>query len=179
MTRPTTLTVLGILAIIFGALGVLCTPLQLLNFSNPAFKELLPAMGGPFRIWMITSIGLGIVASLVELTLGIGMLQCREWARKLGLVFCAYKILMSFVGAAVQLLIMKPMMETMMQDLPGGGASAQQAMGIGMAFGAAAGVIGIAVVTVIYGVIAWLLTRPDVVQACTTEPVERAYAGSL
>jgi len=182
MNRPTTLTVLGILAIIFGAYGLLCTPFALLmtaGFGSEIFKEVMPGFGsGPMQIWMYASSGLAIVASLFELAAGIGLLQVKEWGRKLAIGLCVYKILFSFVSAAVQVLMVRPMMAEMMKDLPAG-ASGEAAMAGGMIGGVIGGAVGILFAVVLYSVLIYLLTRPEVVTACQSEPVERAYAGSL
>ncbi len=178
MMRPTTLTVLGILAILFGALQVLCTPLSLLSLNNPMLKEFMPDFEGGYRLWIIVSATLGVLSALALLASGIGLLQVKEWARKLGVGLAVYYILFSFVGAAMQIVVMRPVMQRMMQDLAGTGAEQGAMMG-GMVGGMIGGVFGVVISLVIYGLVIYFLTRPEIVTACRTEPVERAYAGSL
>jgi hypothetical protein len=171
MARPTTLTVIGILAIIFGSLGVVCTPLLLVVLLNPELSgEFMPDLGGLHQTFQIVSLSVGIFASLALVADGIGLLQMKEWARKLGIGLGVYYILASFVGAAVQIVAAGPMMKEM-ADATGSDAA--------MIGGVVGGIFGILINSVIYGLILYFLTRPDVKYACQTDPVEQAYAGSL
>ncbi len=86
--RPTVVTVIGILAIVFGAMGLLSLPMNLLQmagmwpgseFTRPMFDD--PMLG----TWMKVSFVLTPVLCVLWIVSGIGLLRLREWARKLAL----------------------------------------------------------------------------------------------
>jgi hypothetical protein len=94
MRRPAAVTVFGILNIGFGILRILSAPvlilalvyrdswLQYLPPGNPATERYREIMQSPdFIISTYISSGLGIVASLILLVSGIGLLKLRPWAR--------------------------------------------------------------------------------------------------
>ena len=176
MTRPTTLTVIGILAIISGTIGVLCSPFAALNLINPATKEMIQAMGGTYKIFIIVQACLGELLGLLFLTCGIGLLQMKEWARKLGIGLSALRMVVAIAMTAVSMIFVLPKM----QHLTGlSGPEMDQAMKFGAAIGGGIALVTIAICIVVYSLVIYFLTRPEVARACQTDPVEQAYAGSL
>lgn len=104
MYRPTTVTVFGILNIIFGSLGLLCTPLSLLalfvpqnpSFPNPALD--LMKSNDAYRTWMIVSVALGTIVSGVLLAAGIGLLMLKSWGHKASIGYSIYAIVMGLLS---------------------------------------------------------------------------------
>lgn len=100
LRRPTGVTVIGWIGIVFGTLGV-CG----LAFSFAAIGGPTPT-GGPFpvpefsRSYMIASGAMGLVNVALMVTSCAGLLGLREWARKLFLVFTGYAIVFGMVDGA-------------------------------------------------------------------------------
>ncbi len=102
MQRPTSVTVFGVLNIIFGSLGILCTPLSMVTLFSPGASQnpvLKIMQDNPvFRIWMITAAILGVIAAIVLLAAGIGLLRLRPWARTLSIGYGVYAIVAGLIG---------------------------------------------------------------------------------
>ena len=86
--RPTIVTVIGIVAIIFGAMGLLALPINILQmqgrwpgaeFTRPVFQN------PPLATWMKASLVVSPVSCILWIVSGIGLLQLRSWARKLAI----------------------------------------------------------------------------------------------
>lgn len=86
--RPTSITVIAILEFI----GVVAALL------------LMPPVGSCFRaiLWFYVfrwaAFSVGVAYMLVALSLGVGLLRCRPWARSLAIAFYAWSILDSLVA---------------------------------------------------------------------------------
>lgn len=110
-TAPASIRVLGILNLIFGGMAVLCTPVAivmilLMNRFNPAETGV---MGTPYGMaYTIISTGLGMVAAVVEIISGIGLLRKRKWGRTLALGYGGYGILAGLAGIVVALTFAMP-----------------------------------------------------------------------
>lgn len=162
--RPTAVTVFGVLNIIFGVLGLLCTPLMLLPLqSGSALQQGNPvaqAMTQPglYRTYMMGSLGFGLVAAVALLAAGIGLLLLRPWGRALSIGYGIYAIVSGVIGMAVTwLYLIQPMMQAAGQRQ---GPEAAAAMG-GAVGGLAGGCIGM-----VYPILLLVfMTRPGIVAA--------------
>jgi hypothetical protein len=79
-------TVIGVLAIVFGAFTVLSLPINVLQMSGmwPGSEFTRPLFEGPvLGTWMKVSIALMPVIAALWIACGVGLLRLREWARKL------------------------------------------------------------------------------------------------
>jgi len=148
--RPVSVTVFGILNIVFGAMGLLCTPLSLaMILWLPT--DALQVTGG-FRQWLFFSYGAGIAFAACQLALGIGLLGRKRWARQGSVVYAACSIGFGVLGMLVT-----------------GAALARGSLGLppdavpGYIGGLIGGMAGF-----IYPVLLWVfMTRPRAVAACT------------
>ena len=92
--RPTTVTVFGILNIVFGGMGLLCVPIGLIGmFAMPNVVN-TPAMKG----WMLISSTVGFACTILVLTCGIGLLYMKAWARTGSLVYGWFMIVWTIIG---------------------------------------------------------------------------------
>jgi len=81
VVRPKPVTVFGILNIIFGILGLLCTPLALAVMFLPTQPEGL-ALGPAMKAYGIVGHLVGFAASILLLAAGIGLLHLKRRARQ-------------------------------------------------------------------------------------------------
>jgi hypothetical protein len=160
MQRPTAVTVFGILNIVFAALGACGLLATVAMFVPGPFSDQNPVVKimedhPAYALWVKVTIPLGLAAVVVLLAAGIGLLQLKEWGRKLSIGYAIYAILSVLANAAISFIVVVPaLME-----------AAAQRHGPEAA-GAAGGVIG-AVFGVIVGPIypcflLYFMTRPYV-----------------
>jgi MFS family permease len=96
--RPKAVTVFGILNIVFGGLGLLCTPLGMCatslmpHFMNPS---------GGAKAWMLFSFILGVTCAILLLAIGIGLLNLRPWARKWAIGYGWFAIVWTIIGTLI------------------------------------------------------------------------------
>ncbi|MGO9246559.1 MAG: hypothetical protein ACLPT4_11725 [Verrucomicrobiia bacterium] len=115
MQRPTSVTVFGILNIVFAALGIFGTIAAIVLFlappdpNNPILKSMYenPA----YAIWFKVEIPLGILSSAASLASGIGLLYLKSWARTLSMAYAIYAILLGILGTAVNFMLYRPIVE--------------------------------------------------------------------
>ena len=110
MQRPTSVTVFGILNLVFAVLGLCGVGLGVFGL---AVASTLPAGEGPpnlqrealqepgYQAFTYASIGLGALASIVLAIAGVGLLKLKSWGRSLSLGYAAYSIVMQIVGVVV------------------------------------------------------------------------------
>jgi hypothetical protein len=105
MQRPTAVTVFGVLNIGFAAMGVISLISTLFMFRNLGDQKnpVIQLMhdNPTYTAWLKISIPLGVVALIVLLIAGIGLLQMKNWGRNLSLIYGIYALLMGIVGIAV------------------------------------------------------------------------------
>lgn len=156
--RPTVVTVMAVLGIIFGGIGVLCTPFSLVPYfvnlgqPNPvidAVKE-----NALLLDYMIFATLLSFLVAILLLTCSIGALKLKPWARTglvwYGIVGCILAIL----GLIVNVVWFFPILENMKGN-PNQVKGAQ--MG-GMIGGVAGAVFGLALPLAMWIV----MTRPSI-----------------
>lgn len=127
MNRPGLVTVFGVLNIVFGIMGLTCTPLGTAYSlfyteflpenipSMPQFEAMQELMNThSFRLFLLVSSAVGMVASGVLLAAGIGLLKMKPWARVCSIGYAIYAFCSMAVGFVVNyLLLWKPMAEGM------------------------------------------------------------------
>ena len=162
MERPTSVTVFGILNIVFaviGVFGLFATAALFLTTggsNNPVIKII---QGQPiYAAFMELSIPLGVLSSGALLASGIGLLLLKRWARIMSIGYAIYAIVFGIVGSIMNFLfLVRPMIEEANQKQ---GPEAAGAMG-----GAIGGTIG-GCCGLIYPILILIfLPRPKVVSA--------------
>ncbi|HEX8204058.1 MAG TPA: hypothetical protein VF590_26515 [Isosphaeraceae bacterium] len=163
--RPTAVTVFGILNLVFGGLGLACTPVNLMFLFMPApppgrnIAVDLMTSSPTYRATIIVFSVLGMAAAAVEIVAGIGLLRLRPWGRTLSLGFASYSIVAIVVGLAVNyVFLIRPLL-----------AAARAANNPAATGGAVGGVIGglaSGVIGLIYPVLLlFFMTRPRIARA--------------
>lgn len=109
MQRPTAVTVFGILNIVFGTLGVLCTPFSLLVFFLPG-QEANPVVclvreSALYLAYMVVVTCTGFLAAAALIVAGIGLLQMKRWGRVISIVYGIISIVMGLTGTLVNVLV--------------------------------------------------------------------------
>lgn len=176
-SRPTPITVLGIFNIVWGALSLVGNLLGIASLMfMPTFLSSVARRSGSgpmpstqvfdllrknplYAAWTWTSIALRVLAAIILVISGIGLLQMRPWARVAALVYAIFGIVMIIVSSLIGWLYFMPMMNraTGMPVLPPFVLALSSALGVLFAL--------------IYPVVLTVyMTRPWLVQAFTTIP---------
>ena len=160
--KPASLMVFGILNLVFGVLGLCsyaCGSLMLVpnpDLQQDPFYELIH-QSPSYQAFLVVSMGLGSVASIVLIAAGIGLLAAANWGRVLSIVYSLYALAMGIVGIAVNIMfLVVPLMEKGDPSDPAFGTAIGGAVG-----GTCGGAIGMAypIVLLIF------MTRPHIKQA--------------
>lgn len=99
--RPTSLTVFGVLNIVFASLGLLSLPMGLFGALS-SIKQ--PDIAASYGVWLILAQVGGLLLNASLLALGIGLLKTKSWARH-GCVIYGWVALGSAVFAFVMAVI--------------------------------------------------------------------------
>jgi vacuolar-type H+-ATPase subunit I/STV1 len=86
--KPTSVTVFGILNIVFGGLLLLCSPLNVAILMSSRDTETATI----YKIWSLLTYVVGTGLGIWLLTLGIGLLKRRKWARNGTIIFACSEI---------------------------------------------------------------------------------------
>lgn len=119
--RPTSVTVLAIIGIVFGGLFLLCKPFGLLPLFMPKFGPPNPAMDvlrtdAILRYLTIAGVIVGVPVSILLLASSIGCLSLKPWARKGMLAYAAAAIVLSVLTFAAQVLWVIPKMQAVQRQ---------------------------------------------------------------
>ena len=111
MQRPTSVTVFGILNLVFAALGLCGVAFGVMGLAvmanipegidRPPNPQLDALQNPAYLAYSYASIGLGFLATIVLAIAGIGLLKLKSWGRSLSLGYAAYAIVMNIVGFVV------------------------------------------------------------------------------
>jgi hypothetical protein len=93
--KPTSVTVFGILNIVFGCMGLICTPFSLL-LGVAAMQKTMETTTA-YKMWTLVSGFIGIGFSVWLLVLGIGLVTMRRWARSGSVIYACVTILWSII----------------------------------------------------------------------------------
>jgi hypothetical protein len=162
MKRPTSVTVFGILNIVFAVLGVIgiFASIAMLKFvgksqaNNPVVKALHDNV--VYAAWFKIMIPLGLIASMVLLAAGIGLLLLKNWARVTSIVYAIYTIIICLIGLAMNgVFLLLPLLNQSSH-----GSTVEAAGQIGAAIGATIG----SVFSLVYPILLLIfMTRPKVI----------------
>jgi len=129
--KPASIKVFGVLNLVFGTMGIcglLASGAVLFamphdpNMPNPALD--LIQTSPVYRGFMICSLGLGFIFTVVLILSGTGLLKYRKSGRKLAIWYSWYAIIAAVVGTAMNLVfLLGPMMEQANQQGPQGAAA--------------------------------------------------------
>ena len=145
--RPTSVTVFGILNIIFGAMGLLAIPLGIIMmFVRPRTMNLSEGV----RVWLMFSSVIGLARVVLLIVTGIGLLKLKRWARVWTFGYGLFAIGWQILGMIVVIIFI---------STGGYGYSSQQMPGI--IGGSCGGIVGL-----IYPILLVVfMRREDVIQA--------------
>ncbi len=146
MQRPTSVTVFGVLNLVFGALGlfgmlftIIIFILPLPTANNPVLEIMRNSPG--YALWMKLAIPLGFLATGVSIAAGIGLLKLKNWGRTLSIGYAIYSIAAVLLGSVLNyFFIMQPLMEQASQK-SGPEAAGLIGAAIGGTFGSCFGMI--------------------------------------
>jgi hypothetical protein len=153
--RPTSVTVFGTINIVFGALGLLCSPLGIIGL-------LIPNPGGPMdmypagmKLFLLFSYALGMMMSVILLVCGIGLLHLKRWARQTTYIYGWFAIIWGILSTFITLAVLGA-------SLSGANQEAMPAAIGGIVGGACGGLVGLIypIFLVVY------MKRPNLVAAC-------------
>ena len=129
---PTFIKVFSILNMVFGGLGLLCTPINFISIPLAA-KTLgySPLMKG----YLIFSSVWGLIAAAILLASGIGLWKLKPWARKLSVWYSVVALVIGLAGIVVVI--------SAFGDL-GGGNEMERAQKVGgIVWGVIGGLVGL------------------------------------
>jgi hypothetical protein len=144
---PAAVKVFGILNIVFGSLGLLCSP-----FSLFAIKQASHVYGNqPLMLaWLPISMGLSFVGGIVLLTSGVGLCRQRVWGRKLAVYYAIFALVVGIFSSVL----------TVTALFGNSALAGPERIG-----GLIGGVFGIIITFVYNGLLIFFLTRKPVVDA--------------
>lgn len=155
MARPTSVTVFGILNIVFGSLGLMCTPLAIAALWIPRQPGVMQ-MGAAMMAYTIVGYIVGFFCAILLLAAGIGLLYQKRWARQWSYGYGWFAIVWAIIGIIISVALMA-------SGIQGSGGLEETAAKVGgVVGGMCGGIIGL-----IYPIILVVfMRRPNVVEAC-------------
>jgi hypothetical protein len=102
--RPTVITVFGTLNIVFGALGLVCTPVSLamIYFVQKLVPDLpIPPATELWNAGRIITSAVGVAADIILICAGFALLRMRPWARIASIAYGIYAIAFLLGGVVV------------------------------------------------------------------------------
>lgn len=176
MHRPTSVTVFGILNLVFAALGLCGVAFGVMGLTvmanlpegadMPPNPQLDALQNPAYMAFSYANIGLGFLATIVLAIAGIGLLKLKSWGRSLSLGYAAYSVVMQIVGVVVSyIFLIQPAIALAEQ---GNDPQAQGQMVGAIVGGAVGGCIGL-----VYPVLlAFFMFRPNVKAAFGATPAD-------
>ena len=153
--RPTSVTVLGILNIVFGTLNLMCTPFIFIGLFMPQPEGTPFAMGPGMKAYTAVGAIVGLIASGVLIGTGIGLLKLKDWARRMTSYYGWFALVWGVIGVIINGVMMS-------SSLSGMSEAETPALVGGMIGGMCGGIIGLIypILLIIY------MKRPNVIEAC-------------
>ena len=146
MQRPVSVTVFGILNMVFAVFGFIGLIASIAMFflpvgsSNPVMKVIKESP--TYATWLKVCIPLGVLSSTALLAAGIGLLGLKSWARKLSIAYAIYAIVFGQLGMVVNFIfLVQPMLREAQQQHGPEAAGAAIGGAIGGTFGGCLGLI--------------------------------------
>ena len=147
MQRPTTVTVFGILNVVFAIIGFFASLASLMMFTAAAASTNNPVIqlvhdNPNYAAWMKISVVLGVLVSVLLLAAGIGLLKLQSWARIASIVYGIYSIVMVIVGSVINyFFLVQPLLQQAQQKQGPEATGAAIGGAIGGMFGSCFGII--------------------------------------
>ncbi|HLX62649.1 MAG TPA: hypothetical protein VKX17_15330 [Planctomycetota bacterium] len=119
-TRPTGVSVIAVLAIVFGILGVCCAPFvigQLVIAGDPVHVAMRNNTG--LYIYMLGTQSFHWIISIALTAIGFGLWRLSEWARKGAVALAIFTILYQLANTAVYYLLFGSQMMDLMGSSSG------------------------------------------------------------
>jgi hypothetical protein len=108
VVKPASVTVFGILNIVFGGMGILCTPFSMLMlFMGDIFNMGQPnpiEIAGGYKTFLLCSSIAGICFAGWQLSLGIGLLKFKGWARRGSIIYACIALVWGIAGLILTVL---------------------------------------------------------------------------
>jgi hypothetical protein len=110
----TGLTIMAILMLIFGGLGLFSAPFTLISkelgmrTGSAHIQELM--WRGPLGVWMMSSLAIGTLLSIWLAVGGFGILKRRAWARRVSLGYAIANLVFTLLGQVMSLLLLYPVL---------------------------------------------------------------------
>ena len=148
MNRPTSVTVLGILNIVFAAFGLMGIAIYILmmfvpsslNAKNPVLDLMRQNPG--YAMYANISTFVGAAFTLVHLLAGIGLLMLRPWGRWLSIAYAVFAIISLIVNSLINYyFLLAPMIDKLAALQPGQEKAAAIGGIVGMVAGTCVGPI--------------------------------------
>ena len=114
--RPTAVTVFGILNCVFGGIGMMCAPASFLLI--PLMEKQMQVTSGD-KMWMLVSGVVGFIFSAWLLTMGIGLLMFKGWARMGSIVYACFYIPWILLTAILNFIDMSQQFASNPEAVPG------------------------------------------------------------
>jgi hypothetical protein len=106
--KPTSVTVFGVLNCVFGGLGIICTPISLIGLF---IGDLLPMaqanrmeIAPGYKVFLVISAIAGVCFAAWLLSLGIGLLKMKSWARRGSVIYACIAIVWGIAGIIITVL---------------------------------------------------------------------------
>ena len=179
--RPKVLTAAAILCLIFGAMGLFGLLGAMMALSGAQVAP-MPGGGDAAKELMnephvkALSVYGGLIGAAVgaaAVAAGIGLMKCRDWARKVAIFWSFYHILAAIGGAYITSKYMMPLMQKMMEaqiKLQSNGKESDAAAAFGSKVGTLVGtlsaIFGVLFAVAVAVTVIILVTRPQGRAAC-------------
>ena len=167
MQRPTSVTVFGILNILWGLFGLFgnaVAAVMMVALAAAPPNAVVRAQTSPAMMaWVEVNLALGAIACIALVASGIGLLNMKPWGRKVSIGYAIYALFSAAVGLAVQgWFVTLPVMQEVQHNN-----SPESAAAVGGLIG---GIFG-GCLSCIYPVLLWyFMSRPQVVAAIEGMP---------
>jgi hypothetical protein len=116
MQRPASVTIFGILNVLFAAFGVVGLIASFALFSvpedpnSPVVKLL--HQNASYTVWLKFCILLGLLSCVVLLAAGVGLLGLKPWARTLSMGYAIFAVVFAMMAMGINLFVMiQPLFE--------------------------------------------------------------------
>ena len=152
--RPVSTAIFGVLSIMFGVMGLLCSPLGIVGiFVQPSTGQFAPT--GIVLAWLVIGAIIGMVCGVAQIVFGVGLFKLKSWGR-LGLLYYGiFAVVWGLLGIPISIWIMSSGSLGIDGSTPGAAASSMM--------GTCGGLISL-----IYPILLIIfMTRPNVKAACT------------
>jgi hypothetical protein len=190
-SRPTAVTVLGIMNIVLGSLLLLCylcgaasNLMQAASANNPRLggaddpgviiEREIAAEVPAYRAYQVGNAVLGLILSTLLLVSGIGLLNMQGWARIGSIIYAVVTIPESIGSVVFQLLVLSPAMSRAFEKVPMGPAGGPGVSVLMTVVNVVTIIVGM--LLIVYALILLItMLRAPVREAFTGRPATDAY----